>query len=191
METGPRIRSIVGPPLTEDRLAFDRAFEVLSNRRRRIAIDCLAAAGEPVDLRRLSTLVAATENDVEPDEVTTAQRKRAYTALRQTHLPLLDAYEVVTFDPVAGSIEPTERIWQLEGYMETIDRPDVVPGGFYLAIVAAVAALALANVTGLFAAGWMGYAEIATIGLAVVFGGSLLDIGYAIWHRRRRLRNPE
>lgn len=184
--TNARTRSGIGPPAAEERLSCEEAFVVLSNRRRRFTLDCLAASGESVDLRTLSTRVAARENETEPADVNAQQRKRTYTALRQTHLPKMDDLDVVHFDAARGVIEPTDRIYQLESYLDQVTRPDLPRGEFYLALSVVVALFVGATSTGLVSSVWFATVDVVSLGLAIVFVASLLDVGYTRVYRYRR-----
>ena len=81
-------------------------FDVLSNRRRRYALDILDRDGETT-IGALADRIAAWENDRPVDEVTATERKRVYTALQQSHLPKLDRTGLAEFDPETGRVVPT------------------------------------------------------------------------------------
>lgn len=94
------------PPETQPAdLTVDTVFSTLSNARRRDVLALLSTdemTETPVGIRDLAERVAAWENDVAPEAVTYKQRKRVYTSLHQTHLPMLRD---------AGLIE-AERAWE-------------------------------------------------------------------------------
>jgi len=90
-------------------LSADEVYDLLSNQRRRFVLYHLRNAGE-TSLRDLSRLIAAWENDVDPEAVTSVQRKRVYTALHQTHLMRLDEYDVVEYDESRGTVVPTANL---------------------------------------------------------------------------------
>lgn len=50
--------------------------------------------------------------------VTSQQRKRTYTALRQSHLPKMDRAGVIDYDADRGSIEPTGEATRLRSYLD-------------------------------------------------------------------------
>lgn len=89
-------------------------FDVFSNARRRRAVRCLKAQNGSCDLADLVEQVAAWENDVDPDEVTRAQRRRVYISLYQTHLPTLEDHGIVDWDPDAHTIDllPNYRVFE-------------------------------------------------------------------------------
>jgi hypothetical protein len=80
-------------------------FGVLKNRRRRETLQYLRRTGGAARLRDLAEYIAAKENDVEPDELTSAQRKRVYTTLYQCHLPKMDEAGIVEYDQDRGNVE--------------------------------------------------------------------------------------
>jgi hypothetical protein len=94
---------------TSTGLTAEEIFDVLRNRRRRLTIHFLREHSTPVDLRELAEQLAAWENDIQADEVTYDQRRNVQTALKQTHLPLMEASRVVEFyeDPGLVSMGPT------------------------------------------------------------------------------------
>ena len=101
---------------TPDRLARDEIYTLLSNRRRRNVIHSLLD-GRASTIGELASLLAAWENGRPPDEVTSKQRKRVYTALRQTHLPKLAEAGVLAYDEDRGSVELTPAGADLRKYL--------------------------------------------------------------------------
>lgn len=91
--------------MTEDGLTQAELFDVFSNARRRRAVRYLQSQNGSCDLAPLVERVAAWENDVDPDEVTRAQRRRVYISLYQTHLPMLEEHGIVEWDPEGHRIE--------------------------------------------------------------------------------------
>lgn len=74
----------------------------------------------PVTLGDLAEHVAAWELDKEVAELTSAERKRVYTSLQQTHLPTLERANMVEFND--RTIELTDGAADLDVYL------DIVPG---------------------------------------------------------------
>ncbi|WP_152529801.1 DUF7344 domain-containing protein [Candidatus Halobonum tyrrellensis] len=95
----------------------DEIYTLLSNRRRRNVIHSLLDDGPESTIGELATLLAAWENGCPPDEVTSKQRKRVYTALRQTHLPKLAEAGVLAYDEDRGSVELTPAGSELRKYL--------------------------------------------------------------------------
>lgn len=65
----------------------------------------------------LSRRLAAWENDREEGMVSTQERKRVYTALRQTHLPKLQSLGVIEYDADRGTVRPTPATAELRPYL--------------------------------------------------------------------------
>jgi len=60
-------------------------------------------------VNELAEQIAAWENDVEIDELTSQQRKRVYVSLYQTHLPKLAETEIVDYDVDGGEVRLTDQ----------------------------------------------------------------------------------
>ncbi|TKX52849.1 hypothetical protein EXE45_18915, partial [Halorubrum sp. SP9] len=60
-------------------------YDLLSNHRRRYVIHFCKQADDPITLSDLAEQVAAREQDKSVPELTSAERKRVYTSLQQTH----------------------------------------------------------------------------------------------------------
>jgi len=98
-------------------LTQDIAFDLLSSPRRRYVISYLQQHGGPVELGTLAEDVAAWENEVPVDELTSKQKKRVYVSLYQTHVPKLEEYGVVEYDGDTGNVTMTKRIDEFERYL--------------------------------------------------------------------------
>lgn len=95
----------------------DVVFTALSNRRRRLVVQVLREATEPMDIGTLATRIAALENDIEPEMVSHRQRKSVYTSLHQNHLPRLTDAGFVTADREWVDIQLTEKATVLEVHL--------------------------------------------------------------------------
>lgn len=105
-------------------LESGEAWDVLSNERRRQAIKVLDDVGGPITIGDLSELVAARENNIPVEQVGSEERKRAYVALYQSHLPdLEDAGLVTTTDDRRGQheVEPTTDLSAVRQWIVTFD----------------------------------------------------------------------
>ena len=113
------IESITDPEPAEaiEGPSRERIFEILSNYRRRCVLAYLQKEGGHSDLRTLSEQIAGWENDVDPELITSKQRMRVYTALRQSHLPKMDRYGIVEFDEQSGDVRLTEAAESVGEYM--------------------------------------------------------------------------
>ncbi|MFB6159614.1 MAG: DUF308 domain-containing protein [Haloferacaceae archaeon] len=117
-----------------DDLSRDEVYELLSNHRRRFALHYLQRNEVATDVGTLAEHVAAWENEVPVAEVTSTERKRAYTSLQQFHLPKLDEKDVVDFDERAGTVELAPTAENLRVYLEVVDEHDVPWSLYYLGL---------------------------------------------------------
>jgi hypothetical protein len=138
-------------------------FEVLSNQRRRYAYHYLKQVERrPVDIKELTDHVAAWEYDKEPRRVTTEERNRVATALRQFHLPKMDETGFVNYDRQRGRAVLREEAADLEVYLDVVPGPDVPWGRYYLG---------LAGIHGLLVGGTAaGVGPLAAVGPLTVAG---------------------
>jgi hypothetical protein len=144
----------------EEGLGKDTSFHLLESRRRRWAIRRLNREGS-AEIGDLAEQIAAWENGTSVEEVTSRQRRSAYTSLQQTHLPTLDEAGVVDFNADRGIVEATERMEDLDIYLEVVPERDIPWSTYYLGV---------------------GVLSCVLVGLAAV-GGDLLalvpDLGWA------------
>lgn len=96
----------------------DTIFELLSNSRRRFVLHYLRHADGSVQLTTLADELAAWENGIEIDDLSSQQRKRVYVSLYQTHLEKLSDTGVIEYDSDEGVIELTDRAGGLFAYMD-------------------------------------------------------------------------
>ncbi|MDR5674630.1 hypothetical protein RH858_16010 [Halalkaliarchaeum sp. AArc-GB] len=108
-----------GTELTKDEL-----FDLLKNSRRRTVINYLRDNGGSANLSEVAEHIAALENDISVQELSSAQRKRVYIGLYQCHLPKMDDSGVVEYDKHRGSIELQDSVTQLLPYMESTDEDE-------------------------------------------------------------------
>nr|WP_049888920.1 hypothetical protein [Natronococcus occultus] len=150
MDTAAGERGTDADERTPDR---GEIFDLLANSRRRYAIHYCKREDGPVELGDLAEHVAAWELDKEVPEVTSAERKRVYTSLQQTHLPTLEQAEMVVFDN--GTIELTDSASELDVYLDIVPS-DSIPWGLYylgLSVLAGIVMLGL----------WLGVVPTGTI----------------------------
>ncbi|EJN61296.1 DUF7344 domain-containing protein [Halogranum rubrum] len=107
-------------------------FQTLSNQRRRFVVHALEQEQGALELRTLSTQVAAWENDKEPAAVNSQERRRVYNSLQQVHLPQMDDDGLVEYDKRSGTIEPTADIADLQLYLEVVRGNDIPWSTYYL-----------------------------------------------------------
>ena len=119
-------------PNETERIDRDELFHILRNRRRRFALHHLKHHEGSVDVGDLATQVAAWENEVSVEEVTSKQRRRVYNALQQTHVPELAETGVVEVE--RREIELTERADELDIYLEVVPGEDIPWSEYYLGL---------------------------------------------------------
>jgi len=119
---------------TEARIPRDLLFDMLSNRRRRWVLHALKQQeSERVSFETIVETVSAWEYETDPAELTWKQRKRIYTALRQSHLPKLDEAGIISYDQRRGTVELTDQTQQIQLYLEYVPSHDVPWSYCYLA----------------------------------------------------------
>ncbi|WP_277540816.1 DUF7344 domain-containing protein [Haloarcula laminariae] len=132
----------------DEPLSNEEIFDVLHNERRRYVLQYLREHGGPVSLGDLADHVAAAEYDCDCEEVTSAQRKRVYTTLQQSHLPQMHEAGIVDYDSDEGVIATTDHTEELTVYLEIVPEGEFPWREYYLSI----GAISLAIVTVL----WVG-----------------------------------
>ncbi|MFC7069694.1 DUF7344 domain-containing protein [Halobaculum lipolyticum] len=80
-------------------------------------LHALVASDGGSTVSELARRLAAWETGKTPEAVTSKERKRTYTALRQTHLPKLAEYDVVDYDVNRGTVALTEVGEDLQPYL--------------------------------------------------------------------------
>jgi len=130
----------------EDGIGNDEIFHLLSNARRRYVLHHLLQRGGQATKRELSRQVAAWENDVQPERVTSDMRKPVYIALHQTHIPQLVDQGLVEAEN--GDITLTDKADHLRMYLEVVEADDISWGGFYFGLSVLSVALASAHAVG-------------------------------------------
>ena len=138
------------PPASEHEqtVAREDLYDLLGNCRRRYVIDYLREHREPTSLDTLARHVAARENGTSVAEVTTAERKRVYTSLQQTHLPRMDEVDVVEFDKERGMITPADQLAEFSLHLDVVSTNSVPQSVIYLALSGLSVALLLGFVAG-------------------------------------------
>lgn len=126
------------------RISDDELFEVLSNRRRRYAVHALEATDGAAEIGDVAEQVAAWEYDVDVEGVSYEERKRVYTALQQSHLPMMDDAGIVEFNKNRGLVEPTESLNDIEVYMEVVQGNEIPWSVYYFGLSGVAASLTAA-----------------------------------------------
>lgn len=88
---------------------------VLSNERRRMTLQILGEAGEPLSARELSERIAELETEQSPPPRNI--RQSAYVSLLQTHLPKLDELDIVEYDDATKTVRLSSTADQVSTFM--------------------------------------------------------------------------
>lgn len=118
---------------------------MFANRRRRYALHYLRQVDGEVDFGEMAEQVAAWERGKARQDVSSDERKYAYSALQQRHLPKMDDLGLVEFDKRAGSVEPTPVLDDVDVYAEVVESGNV-PWGVYFPALSGVHTVLLALV---------------------------------------------
>lgn len=159
-------------------LSLDSIFFALSNSRRRGVIYCLERADGAIEVSRLTTLVAAMENETTPENVTYSERKRVYTSLHQSHLPKMDDLGIVEFDQRASTVEPATGLAEIDVYLDVVPESGLAWSEFYFGIGAFTLTFAL-----------LGWASVSPFGLlpGIAYAGvvGVVLMAVSVVHRTR------
>lgn len=164
----------------------DEIHDLLSNHRRRYVLHYCKQNDPPVTLSELAEQVAAWEQGKSIAELTSAERKRVYTSLQQTHLDRLAEAGMVQYD--GDEIELTEEAEELEVYLDVVPKGSIPWGVYYLGL----SILAFVVFFGV----WMGWVPTETIseavwGLLVLAVFLISSIVHVYENRRQRLDRLE
>lgn len=133
MSSGP-VRAGVSESATEGPADLDEReiHDVLRNDRRRLALEALRERGGQATVRELSERLATQETgeDPPPDD----KRQSVYVTLHQTHLPKLEELSIVEYEPDEKDVTLTDRIQEVEVYMEVVPAYGLSFGEFYLGL---------------------------------------------------------
>lgn len=109
-------------------LPKDVVFGLLSVKRRRQTLKFLDDNNGKGTLSDLAEHIAATENNIEPHQLSSQQRKRVYIGLYQCHLPKMDDADVINFNQARGNIETGPNADQLLRYIKAAPSETETPG---------------------------------------------------------------
>lgn len=117
-------------------------FDLLANHRRRYTIKYCRENGSST-IAELAEHIAALEHDKSVSEITSAERKRVYTSLQQTHLSRLEDAGMIRFD--GDTVELTDRAREMEVYLDIVPAGSISWGIYYLglALVSSIVTAAL------------------------------------------------
>lgn len=106
---------------TASDLPLDVIFELLSNQRRRYILHYLRSVSAHTTLGDLAEYIAGLENDKPVDALTSAERKRVYVCLYQSHLPKMDDASVIDFDMARKTVDAGPNMGQLTYFLTGLD----------------------------------------------------------------------
>ena len=161
-------------------LSQDQVFDLLSNSRRRFVLHYLKQADGPVRLSELAAEIAAIENEVSVEELTSQQRKRTYVSLYQTHIPKLQDAGAVSYDAETGMVELASGAGEIGEYFQ--QQTESRPWQLYYLLLAA-GGLLLYIVVGVFDV-LTGF-QFLIGGAVLVAFGAVATVHYLSMRRRR------
>jgi hypothetical protein len=170
---------------SESSISRDVAFEILNCCRRRQVLRYLLEHTDDrtAELYDITRQIAAWENDNTVEEVTSTQRMRVYTALRQSHLPMMDDRGVIEYDKDRGHVALTDEAPKLVVYMDTVPHQAVKWARVYLSIGSVSLLLLTTTALGVYPFSLVPVA-IATAAIIAVF--LVVAVVHATWDRRLR-----
>lgn len=114
------------PPVSGDAgaISTNETFALLQNQRRRTTLRTLREHGPELTHGELAKHVAARENNVARESVTSIQRKRVYISLYQNHLPRLADAGAVTYDADRGDVALAGPSETLFAHLDLVDGAD-------------------------------------------------------------------
>ncbi|NHN43166.1 hypothetical protein G9C85_16225 [Halorubellus sp. JP-L1] len=109
-------------------LPLETVFDVLRNERRQHVLAYVAVGDEePAKIGDLAEHIAAIENGVPVNRLSSQQRKRVYVALYQCHLPKMANADIVDFDKDRGTVRDGENLDQIRPYLDVTDTDENSP----------------------------------------------------------------
>ncbi len=157
----------VGRPTTTH-LDRNEIFDVLSNERRQCVLHYLKQNEDRrVELRELVDHVTAWENNTALSQIDSDERKRVYTALRQSHLPKLEDAGIVEYEHLRGEVEVTDHAREVQLYLEHVPGGDIPWSHYYLGLAAVASGLLTVTWAGIYPFGDLSGFSLATILVAL------------------------
>jgi DNA-binding transcriptional ArsR family regulator len=123
-------------------LPAEDVFEILSNERRRMVLYYLRKGDRSAGVKELAEQIAAIENDVPVEELTSKQRKRVYVSLYQTHLPKMAKMSVIEYDKEEGIVHLTDLSDSIDKYL-TSREESTYPWGIHHPTLAVISGVVL------------------------------------------------
>lgn len=148
-------------------LPKDVQYDILKNRRRRLVLTYLFEEENPAALGTLSEYIAGIENEKDPRQLDSQERKRAYVGLYQCHLPRMDDAGVVEFNKNRGVVEQGPHAEELLPHLDQDGAPDLTWPRVYLLCSMFGFGGFLITQSPLLGVGWLGPPVLALTLLAV------------------------
>ncbi|MFT4921224.1 MAG: hypothetical protein ACI8XM_000420 [Haloarculaceae archaeon] len=164
------------------------AYYLLSNERRRQALTLLWGHPDGVTLRELSEAIATAETGTDP--APRSVRQSVYNALHQAHLPKLDEFGLVEYDPDRKIVRPRREGRHLSRYMDTVTPAGVTWGEYYRALGIGGLCAVVASLTGLPGFDAVDPLVFAIVTLAIFAVSTIYQLVSGTGTRLARLRRP-
>ncbi|KTG20252.1 DUF7344 domain-containing protein [Haloferax profundi] len=149
-------------------LSETRIHEVLSNDRRRMAIEFLQ--GGDMTLRELSERIAEAETGESPPPRNI--RQSAYVSLQQTHIPKLDELDIVTYDDESKQVSLAEA-GDVTVYMEVVPEGELSWSEYYAVLSALGLVMMIAVVVDVPVISTLGAPVLASVLFAIIGASGL------------------
>lgn len=163
----------------QDQLSQDVVFDLLSSPRRRFVLYYLNQIDEEVTIGELADEVAAWENEVDVEDLSSQQRKRVYVSLYQTHVPKMDDAGIVEYDSDSGVVSLSDQAVDISAYLSREEERR--PWQQYYLAIAVVGGLFYGAV----ALGLIGVISQFIAGLLIIVAFAVTAIGHLITTQRR------
>ncbi len=144
--------------------------DILRNDRRRAAITVLTEEGGSATIRELSERIASLESGEDPPPRNL--RQSVYVSLHQTHLPKLDALDIVDYDTDTKRVDLREEAADVKAHM---GQPETDRWPFLVVIGVSV----LGSVFS--AAVLLGMNPVFSVGALFGFGALIAVAAYVLW----------
>lgn len=166
-------------------ISRDLVFEILSSARRRMILYYLRQHGGHATVNELADQIAAWENEVEPEDLSSQQRKRVYVSLYQTHLPKLSEAEIVDYDDDEGVVEIASRADEIDAFL-TPQTESSYPWQLHYLVLTAIGALFFV----LSVAEIPGMPSVTLVGVGFVVAFALSSVAHYRSYRQQRKEIP-